>query len=309
MQTLQIYFSYNIVQGIHQNPSRLLLCGRRYPPSPSGYGLLKGPLFFANFPSPNGGSPSPNRISPTGSFRVVQLGLIRMGVDHENNFWQVQMTLTYAFIDFECILSHDNPFSQWKWILPYFFHPRQSAWSAVAILDCGTKEIWNMWCWRNTCPPPELRKAEERCECCFPMRMKSNSALKQILVSTSPELRKWVSCSETLKSFLDTLWQSWVNPSCHTQVTMYVGGLISRFQWDSVSFQWGGALQRFYIRSRGVAKAVSVFAKVKKSTNTETAMLSRWGVWGFLADCLTMSFVFVCWHSRKRWIPLTSAVG
>ena len=54
-------------------------------------------------------------------------------------------------------------------------------------------------------PPPELRKAAERSECCFPMRMKSNSALKQILVSTSPELRKWKSCSETLKSFLDTL--------------------------------------------------------------------------------------------------------
>ena len=106
-------------------------------------------------------------------------------------------------------------------------------------------------------PPPELRKAEERCECCFPMRMKSNSALKQILVSTSPELSNRESCSVTLKSFLDTLWQSWVNPSCHTQVTMYVGGLISRFQWDSVSFQWGGALQRFYIRSRGVATLVS----------------------------------------------------
>ena len=123
--------------------------------------------------------------------------------------------------------------------------------------------------------PPELRKAEERCECCFPMRMKSNSALKQILVSTSPELSNRESCSVTLKSFLDTLWQSWVNPSCHRQASMYVGGLISRFQWDSVSFQWGGVLQRFYIRSRGVAAAVSVFAKVKKSTNTETAMLSN----------------------------------
>ena len=123
-------------------------------------------------------------------------------------------------------------------------------------------------------PSPELSKSAERSECSFSMRMKSNSAPKQILVTTSPELGKWESCPVTLKSFLDTLWWRWVNTSCYKMISMYVRGLISRFQWVSVSFQWGEALQRFCTRSRGVAKAVSVFAKVKKSTNTETAMLS-----------------------------------
>ena len=54
-------------------------------------------------------------------------------------------------------------------------------------------------------PPPELSKSAERSECSFSMRMKSNSAPKQILVTTSPELSKWESCPVTLKSFLDTL--------------------------------------------------------------------------------------------------------
>ena len=54
-------------------------------------------------------------------------------------------------------------------------------------------------------PSPELSKSAERSECSFSMRMKSNSAPKQILVTTSPELGKWESCPVTLKSFLDTL--------------------------------------------------------------------------------------------------------
>ena len=98
---------------------------------------------WTNFPSPNGGSPSPNRISPTGSFRVVQLGLIRMGVDHENNFWQVQMTLTICLHWFWVyfvtkFLSHDIPFSQWKIDSPIFFPP--SAWSPFLIVVLTSPE-------------------------------------------------------------------------------------------------------------------------------------------------------------------------
>ena len=41
----------------------------------------------------------------------------------------------FLSVDFECMTFH---FLSEKWILPYFFHPQQSAWSAVAILDCGS---------------------------------------------------------------------------------------------------------------------------------------------------------------------------
>ena len=66
---------------------------------------------------------------------------------------------------------------------------------------------------------------------------KSNSDPKQILVNTSPELGNWESSSVT---FLYTLWWRWVKTSCYRQVSMYVGGLNSRFQRDSARFQWGG---------------------------------------------------------------------
>ena len=178
--------------------------------------------------------------------------------DNDDNFVHTFLNFT-KISTFEAVFSTDT----------LLFTPK-----VELLFSHALRKYENVVLEKYLSPPPELGKSAERSECSFSMRMKSNSAPKQILVTTSPELGKWESCPVTLKSFLDTLWWRWVNTSCYKMISMYVRGLISRFQWVSVSFQWGEALQRFCTRSRGVAKAVSVFAKVKKSTNTEMAMLS-----------------------------------
>ena len=203
---------------------------------------LEKTAFFAKNPSP--------RYFLIGKFFQMRVDFLQVRM----TLWHMPSLILSVFCPMIFHFLSENGFSH---IFSTLSNQHGRRWPFLNVVLTCTKEIWNMWCWRNTCPPPELRKLEERSECCFPMRMKSNSALKQILVSTSPELSNRESCSVTLKSFLDTLWQSWVNPSCHRQASMYVGGLISRFQWDSVSFQRGGVPQRFYIRSRGVATLVS----------------------------------------------------
>ena len=161
--------------------------------------------------------------------------------DNDDNFVHTFLNFT-KISTFEAVFSTDT----------LLFTPK-----VELLFSHALRKYENVVLEKYLSPPPELSKSAERSECSFSMRMKSNSAPKQILVTTSPELSKWESCPVTLKSFLDTLWWRWVKASCYKMFSMYVGGLISRFQWVSVSFQWGGALQRFCTRSRGVAKLVS----------------------------------------------------
>ena len=80
--------------------------------------------FFAKNPSP--------RYFLIGKF-------FQMRVD----FLQVRMTLWHMpslILSVFCPMTFH--FLSEKWILSYFFHPQQSAWSAVAILDCGSHMHW-----------------------------------------------------------------------------------------------------------------------------------------------------------------------
>ena len=76
---------------------------------------------------------------------------------------------------------------------------------------------------------PNLSKWDDRAKCQFSMGKKYDLASKQIQITISPNLSKWESHPLTLRTFLDTLWWTSVKKSCCRQVSMYMGGIISRF--------------------------------------------------------------------------------
>ena len=109
--------------------------------------------------------------------------------DNDDNFVHTFLNFT-KISTFEAVFSTDT----------LLFTPK-----VELLFSHALRKYENVVLEKYLSPPPELSKSAERSECSFSMRMKSNSAPKQILVTTSPELGKWVSCPVTLKSFLDTL--------------------------------------------------------------------------------------------------------
>ena len=95
---------------------------------------------------------------------------------------------------------------------------------------CGVYTLWKYEIRSGTNTiSPNLSKWDDRAKCQFSMGKKYDLASKQIQITISPNLSKWESHPLTLRTFLDTLWWTWVKKSCCRQVSMYMGGIISRF--------------------------------------------------------------------------------